>query len=48
MSKSIKAVVAMGLVVLAAACAQQQEPEEFVVVEPEPISMEPEFTGKFK
>lgn len=47
MSNSIKAVLALGLVVLVAACAQQQE-EEFVVVEPEPISTEPEFTGKLK
>lgn len=47
MSKSIKAVVALGLVVLAAACSQQQE-EEVIIVEPEPITMEPEFTGKYK
>ena len=48
MSKSIKAVVALGLIVLAAACARNEPQEEFVVVDPEPISTEPEFTGKFK
>ena len=40
MSKSIKSVVALGLVVLAAACAQQQQQEEVVFVE-EPIMSEP-------
>ena len=47
MSNSIKAVLAIGLVAVVAACGQQQE-EEFVVVEPEPISVEPEYTGKLK
>ena len=46
MSNSIKSVVALGLIVVVAACAQQEE--EFVVVEPEPISVEPEYTGKYK
>ncbi|MEM7520231.1 MAG: hypothetical protein AAF307_04270 [Pseudomonadota bacterium] len=46
MSKSIKLLAAVGLMVAVAACAQQEE--ELVVVEPEPISVEPEFTGKFK
>ncbi len=39
MSKSIKAILAMGLITLAAACAQQEE--EVVIVEPvmaEPMS----------
>ncbi|MEM9436960.1 MAG: hypothetical protein AAGA15_07955 [Pseudomonadota bacterium] len=51
MSKSIKAVVLLGLVGLAAACARDVDDgavEEFVVVEPAPISVEPEFKGKFK
>ncbi|MEL6169150.1 MAG: hypothetical protein AAFR35_10695 [Pseudomonadota bacterium] len=39
MSKSIKLVVALGLVLAAAACAQQEE--EVVFVEPEPIMAEP-------
>ncbi|MGI3210754.1 hypothetical protein ACROSR_06505 [Roseovarius tibetensis] len=47
MSNTIKSVLAIGLVAFVAACAQQQE-EEFVVVEPEPITTEPEQTGKYK
>ena len=43
MSKSIKFSLALGLVALAAACAQP-EPE---YVE-EPISVEPVYTGKYK
>lgn len=39
MSKSIKTVLALGLVVLAAACAQQQQ-EEVVIIE-EPVMAEP-------
>ncbi|MEM8776349.1 MAG: hypothetical protein AAGF53_15035 [Pseudomonadota bacterium] len=46
MSNSLKSLIALGLVVMVAACAQQEE--EFVVVDPEPISEEPEFTGKLK
>jgi hypothetical protein len=46
MSKTSKIVMALGLVVFAAACAHQQE--EVVVVEPEPITMEPVHTGKYK
>ncbi len=38
MSKSIKALIAIGLFTVVAACAQQ---EEVVVVEPEPIMEEP-------
>ncbi|MFK7744586.1 MAG: hypothetical protein AB8B47_06005 [Roseobacter sp.] len=46
MSKSIKLLVVLGLAGLVAACAAEQD--EFVVVDPEPISTEPEYTGKFK
>ncbi|WP_193748759.1 hypothetical protein [Leisingera sp. ANG-Vp] len=46
MSKSIKLFALAGLLAAVAACAQQEE--EFVVVEPEPISQEPAFTGKYK
>ena len=46
MSNSIKSLLALGLVAMVAACGQQQE-EEFVVVEPEPISIEPVSTGKY-
>ncbi|QFT93451.1 hypothetical protein FIU86_11420 [Roseovarius sp. THAF9] len=48
MSNSIKSVLAVGLVALVAACGQQQQEEEFVVVDPEPISTEPTYTGKLK
>jgi hypothetical protein len=46
MSKSIKLLATMGFVVLVAACAREQQVEEFVVVEP--ISQEPVYTGKYK
>lgn len=46
MSNSIKVLATLGLIVLVAACAREEE--EFVVVDPEPISSEPAFTGKFK
>ncbi|WP_166434026.1 hypothetical protein [Roseovarius spongiae] len=45
MSNTVKSVIALGLVALAAACAQQEE--EYVVVEPEPITVEPVSTGKY-
>ncbi|KPA22107.1 hypothetical protein shim_15540 [Shimia sp. SK013] len=48
MSKSIKALLAVGLVAVVAACADNSQVEEFVVVDPEPISVEPEYTGKYK
>jgi hypothetical protein len=47
MSKYIKSMLALGLVAGLAACAKAPE-EEYVVVEPEPISMEPSYTGKYK
>ncbi|SHG43353.1 hypothetical protein [Cognatishimia maritima] len=47
MSKSIKIIAALGLAAFVAACAQQAE-EEYVVVDPEPISTEPMHTGKYK
>ncbi|MBY6092130.1 hypothetical protein ACX9MO_11025 [Pseudooceanicola sp. 502str34] len=46
MSKSIKSILVLGLVAVAGACAQPEE--EYVVVQPEPISMEPVYTGKYK
>jgi len=48
MSKTIQSMLALGLVALVAACGQQQQTEEFVVVDPEPISVEPVYTGKYK
>ena len=47
MSKSIKSIFFVGLAVVVAACAGPQE-EEFVIIEPEPISVEPTYTGKYK
>ena len=47
MSKNITSMVALCMVVLVAACSKPKE-EEFVVVDPEPISMEPSYTGKYK
>ena len=48
MSKSIKSFLAIGLVALVAACGQDEPLEEYVVVDPEPISVEPVYTGKYK
>ncbi|WP_299623289.1 hypothetical protein [uncultured Tateyamaria sp.] len=47
MSKSIKVLGLVSLMVLVAACGRNNQ-EEFVVVDPEPISVEPVHTGKFK
>ncbi|WP_298919826.1 hypothetical protein [uncultured Roseobacter sp.] len=46
MSKSIKLLATLGLFALVAACSHDEE--EFVVVDPEPISTEPTYTGKYK
>ncbi|WP_198662606.1 hypothetical protein [Primorskyibacter marinus] len=46
MSKSIKLVAMFGFVAAVSACAPAQE--EYVVVEPEPITTEPTYTGKYK
>ena len=48
MSKSIKLLAAVGLFAALSACAQQPAEEEFVVIDPEPISTEPKHTGKYK
>ncbi len=45
MSNIIKGLFALGLVAVTSACAQQEE--EYVVVEPEPITVEPVSTGKY-
>ena len=46
MSKSIKLVAMFGVLAAVAACAQQEE--EYVIVDPEPITVEPVYTGKYK
>lgn len=46
MSKTVKSILALGLAALVVACAQPEE--EYVVVDPEPISTEPVYTGKYK
>ena len=48
MSKSIKLLAIFGFVAAVAACTSGQTEEEFVVVDPEPISVEPVYTGKYK
>ena len=48
MSNSIKSLLAIGLVALVAACADTAPVEEYVVVDPEPISEEPTYKGKYK
>ncbi|WP_435138410.1 hypothetical protein [Pseudopelagicola sp. nBUS_19] len=48
MSKSIKTLLALGLAAVVAGCADTAPVEEYVVVDPEPISGEPSYTGKYK
>ncbi|SFE91448.1 hypothetical protein SAMN04488523_11226 [Sulfitobacter brevis] len=48
MSKSIKLLAMFGFVAAVAACTSGQTEEEYVVVNPEPISVEPTYTGKYK
>ena len=48
MSKSLKLMAMFGMVAAVAACSSGQTEEEFVVVDPQPISVEPTFTGKYK
>jgi len=45
MSKSIKIVLTLGLVAFVAACGAPEEEPVFV---PEPITVEPTYTGKYK
>lgn len=47
MSNNIKSLAALAFVAVLAACGSNEE-EEFVVIEPEPITVEPESTGKYK
>lgn len=48
MSKSIQLLAAISLFAVLSACGQKQADEEFVVIDPEPISHEPMQTGKYK
>lgn len=48
MSKSIKLLAMFALVAGVSACGGGATEEEFVVVDPEPISVEPVYTGKYK
>ncbi|CUH76520.1 hypothetical protein [Tropicibacter naphthalenivorans] len=47
MSKSVKLLAMFALVAGVAACGGAPE-EEYIVVDPEPISVEPVYTGKYK
>lgn len=46
MSKSFPLLAMVGVFTLLAACDMSRQ-EEFVIVEPEPISIEPTYTGKY-
>lgn len=48
MSKSIKSLIVLPLLALVAACGGNSagEVEEFVVVDPVPVTIEPVYTGK--
>jgi hypothetical protein len=48
MSKSIKLLATFGFIAVVAACAREQQVEEFVVIAPASISVEPVQTGKYK
>lgn len=48
MSKYIKAAAALGFVAALTACGSGQTEEEYVIIDPEPISVEPVYTGKYK
>ncbi len=47
MSKSIKFLAMASFAAVVAACDNSPK-EEYVVVQPEPISVEPVYTGKYK
>ena len=47
MSHIVKFIALFGFVAALSACGGQQE-EEYVVVEPEPVTQEPVYTGKYK
>lgn len=46
MSNTVKFLAVLCAAAFVSACAQQEE--EFVAVDPEPISQEPAYTGKYK
>lgn len=48
MSNGIKLVAFLGLVVTLAACGGPKQEDDYVAVQPEPISSEPAYTGKYK
>ena len=48
MSNILKGAVAFSLVALVSACGGNKAEDEYVVVEPAPISVEPTFNSKYK
>ncbi|WP_420859314.1 hypothetical protein [Marivivens marinus] len=47
MSNSLKALLAFGILAVVAACSKQGDVEEYVVVDPTPVTVEPVYTGKY-
>lgn len=47
MSNSLKALCALALLAVVAACGNQNAAEDYVVVDPSPVTVEPVYTGKY-
>lgn len=47
MSNFLKALLALGLVAGVSACAPAPEPEEIIIIDPEPIQAEPVYSNKY-
>ncbi|WP_196778400.1 hypothetical protein [Thalassorhabdomicrobium marinisediminis] len=47
MSKSIKGLCVLSVLVVMAACANTADVEEFVVIDPVPVTVEPTFNSKY-
>lgn len=48
MSKSVRLLAMFGVLAALSACGGGTASDEYVVVDPEPISAEPTYTGKYK
>lgn len=47
MSRFLMALLALGLVAGVSACAPAPEPEEIIIIDPEPIQAEPVYSNKY-